>query len=325
MTAATMSHLGRGPLRVPGSAELQLALGTVVAVVVVGLFNSDYIGHKSLVNVLVSAAFVGIIALGEALVLLSGELDLSVGAVAAFSAVLGGKTMVSTGSITLGVLVTLATGAGFGVVNAVCVLVLRLPAFIATIGTMYIASGLAVYVTGGNPVYPLPVSFGRFGQDTLGGFTWMFAIFLLLGAAVDLSVRFTPTGRRLLATGGDAPVAAIAGIRVGLTKTKVFVTCSLIASLAGFLKMSADSVAQPTTGLGTEFTAITAAVVGGISIFGGSGSVLGAMIGAVFLSVIATGLPTTGLGTNWQNFATGVILIGAIGLDVARRRRPISP
>jgi ribose transport system permease protein len=89
--------------------------------------------------------------------------------------------------------------------------------------------------------------------------------------------------------------------------------------------MSADSVAQPTTGLGTEFTAITAAVVGGISIFGGSGSVLGAMIGAVFLSVIATGLPTTGLGTNWQNFATGVILIGAIGLDVARRRRPISP
>ncbi|MEU7838853.1 MULTISPECIES: ABC transporter permease [unclassified Nonomuraea] len=301
--------------------EIELALAILVSILVIGGLESSFFRYASLANLAVGAAFIGIIALGESILLLAGEFDLSVGAVAGLASVVGAKSMIATGgNIPIGVLAAVGTGLLVGAINAACVVLLRLPSFITTIGMQFIASGLATFITHGNPVYPLPAALTQFGLATPLNLSWMFFIFLGLGVLIDLGVRFTTNGRRLMASGGDPAVAAITGIRTGRVKAAAFLICSGIAALAGLLQMASQGVAQPTTGNGAELSAIAAAVIGGTSIFGGSGSPLGAMLGVLFLTIITVGVVVVGFGANWQSLAIGIILVIAIGADVARRR-----
>jgi len=302
--------------------ETILVVMIVVTILVFGAIRPSFLTMPSLANLAISCAFVGIIAIGQTLLLVSGEFDLSVGAVAGLASVVGAMTIVFAGQpIWVGFAVCLGVGLFAGAFNSFCVVLLGLPSFITTIAVLFIASGLALAITNGDPVFPLPTGLTDFGSATPLGLSWMFLIFVVLGVAADFVVRRTAFGRKMLATGGDRSVAEFVGIRTGWIKVSAFVACSVLAALAGFLQTAAQFTAQPTTGTGAELTAIAAAVIGGTSVFGGSGSPLGTMLGVVFLTVATTGLVSIGLGANWQTALVGIVLISAIAVDAWRRRR----
>jgi ribose/xylose/arabinose/galactoside ABC-type transport system permease subunit len=221
----------------------------------------------------------------------------------------------------IGVAVCVGVGLVFGALNAFCVLLLGLPSFIATIGTGLIAVGLAVFVTKGDPVYPLPTELTDIGFASPLGLSWGLFVFLALGLLLNYLSRNTRLGRESIAVGGDAHTALIAGIRVTHRKAIAFLMCSGLASIAGLMQIASQGTAVPTLGTGVELASVAAAVVGGVSVFGGSGTITGAMLGVVFLNVLTSGLAASGVSPNWQTFAIGFILILAIALDVARRRR----
>jgi len=301
--------------------ESDLIIAGSVLLILFALLNSSYVNPNSLAQVLVGSAFIGVITLGQAWLLLTGEFDLSVGSVAAFSSVVGALAMRSTDSALLGVAVCLAVGAAFGALNAFTVLILGLPSFIATIGTGFIAAGLAVFITNGDPVYPLPAALTDLGLAAPLGLSLGVFIFLILGAALNFLSRNTRLGRESIAVGGEPTTARIAGIRVLQRKTIAFLMCSSLAALAGMVQVAAQGTAVPQLGTNAELASVAAAVVGGVSIFGGSGSITGAICGVLFLKILTTGLASTGVSTSWQTFSVGIVLIIAIALDVARRRR----
>lgn len=324
--AATRGALGSPLVRsAAGYLRLHLLVTIAIVLVVVGLDSPRFLSPASLGNLLNAVAFVGFVALGQTLLLLAGEFDLSVGAVSGLCAVVAALAMVNMGlPVLLGVLVAVVLGGALGCANGLITVVLRVPSFITTIGMAGIASGLGLFITRGEPVRGLPGEFLDFGTARLlqpFGLAWMFVIFAVLAVVFELVLHFSAAGRAVFATGGDAEVARLAGIRTGFVKVVAFVITGMLAGLAGILQASYQSIALSTTGSGgVELQAIAAAIIGGTSILGGTGSILGTVLGLLLLGVVTSGLVVIGVPINWQSLAVGVILIAAVALDFLQRR-----
>jgi ribose transport system permease protein len=259
------------------------------------------------------------------MVILTAGIDLSVGSNMALSGLAAAMLAVNNVPVPLAVLGGLVTGGLIGLINGLLVTRLRLPPFIATLGMLSIARGVTYGVTGGWPVRQLPPEFNQIGQLDIMVGSWPVPlpviVMLVLAALVSLFLSRTVTGRHIYAVGGNEEAARVSGIKTQSVKLFVYVSCGVLAAIGGILMTARLGVAAPTAAEGYELDIIAAAVIGGVSLFGGEGTILGVLIGAALMQTIRTGLNLLGFPTYWQPAAIGAVILLAVTFDQWRKRR----
>jgi ribose transport system permease protein len=318
------------PARFGGRFQLTILRDYGIVVAFIALFitlsiaSDVFLTKDNLINLAFQAAPVGIMACGGALVFIAGGFDLSVGAIASFAAVIAGKAYVGAGipvwpALILGAL----TGLGFGIGNGLLVTVARVNAFIATLATSIIIYGIAIAVTGGFLISIDAESWATLGLGTVWSINY--PIFVWAGFAIVCGFLLSRTtfGRYVYAAGGNAEAARLSGVRVGVVRTATFAISGLSGGIAGVILASEVGTAQADSGnAANTFDAITAVVLGGVSILGGEGAIWRAVLGAFFLQMIGNGFNLLNVKPEYQNVFKGAILVLAVSLDAwARRRR----
>ena len=311
--------------RILAIPEMGILIPLVVFAAAFLCIDQSFLSPRSVAAMLRGVAFVGIIAIAQTWLMVSGEIDLSVGSVAGLCAVVAAWLMKEAGCpVIVGLIGGLAVGAGAGFVNGVVAIRFGIPGFIATLGMLYIARGLNYLLCKGYPVYPIPGALKSFGKAEPFGTSWAFVTFVSLVILADFCLRKTVFGRKVLATGGNREVARIAGINTNAVKISCYTLTGAMAAVAGMLLMAQLTVGDPVIGTGWELEVIASVVIGGVSLFGGVGTVAGTLLGLLTMQVVRSGLVVTDVNTHWQTVAIGVIMIVAVGVDVLRRRTKMS-
>jgi ribose transport system permease protein len=295
-------------------------IGFVVVFIVfaVTLGDQGFLSSSNVLNIFRQAATISVIAVGMTFVIACAEIDLSVGSVAGLASVCTAMAIPSWG-IVGGVAAVLAVGVAVGAINGGLVAMLNIPSFLVTLGMMGIAAGVAQWITSSAPkpilndTYNLIFGGGNFGKIP-GLLVWM-ALFVAVGAVALAKTRF---GRQVLATGGNRTAAEFSGVRTRRIKFQVMLLASVVASVAGMLYAGRLQSGRFQWGAGDELSAIAAVILGGTSLFGGSGTVVGTLFGSLLISLINNGLILAGLDTSQQQVVRGAIIILAVAL--ARRK-----
>ena len=288
----------------------------VALVVVLTILKPSFIQPSNLVNILKQASINGILAFGMMFVIISGGFDMSVGSTVAFAGILA--ALLGRGDFPLIVpfLVALVAGLCVGILNGLGVAVGELPPFIMTLGTMTAVRGLALLVSDGKPVTGITKAYRKIAASSVAGIP-MLAIFLIIVIAIcSFVLAKTVYGRRVYACGGNLQAAKVAGINTTFIRVSTFAIAGLLAGLSGFLMTSRVTIGQPTAAESYEMDAITACVVGGVSMSGGVGHPVGVIIGTLLITVIANGLDILGVSSHWQKIVKGVIIVVAVLIDV---------
>ena len=318
--AATSGSIRLG--RLFGVPELGLLAMLLAASAAFTLINPGFASATNIESLFRTVVFTGIVVVGEALLLMVGEFDLSVGSVAGMGAIVAGLLIAQVGwPIPLAMLGGILAGGAVGLVNGVVTAKVGLPAFVTTLSMLFVARGIAYVLSGGDPVYPLPAGVGVLARTDILGIPSSIWIFLALVVIADQAMRRTTWGRIVYSTGGSVRTSRLAGIDTARVKIGAFVITGALAAFAGVMLMSRLGRADPSFGLGWELNVIAAAVVGGVRLGGGSGTILGAFLGLLFLQVIAQGLVIAGVDASLQPVVIGVVMITAVGIDLSRRRR----
>ena len=303
--------------------ELAL-IGIILATALVMSQLSPYfLSGGNLRSVLVGLVPGAIMAVGMAVLLASGGFDLSVAAVMALCGTIAAWLTVQGVPVPMAILLTLLLGLLIGSGNGALVTFLGINPLIATLGTMSIARGLALVITEGYNISSLPDSFTQLGEQGPLKLPWMVWITLALIILGDLALRRTRFLRQVYYIGGNERAARVSGIPVDGMRIFTYMLSGTLAALAAILLAARLSTAVPTAGAGLELTVIAAAVIGGASLAGGEGSVLGAVLGIAFLSIISNALTLLSVSIFWQIVVTGVVLIAAVSIDVLLRRRRV--
>lgn len=296
------------------------ALGLVILMLVFAVLSPIFLTRSNLTNVLIQSGTNAVIAVGMTYVIVSGNIDISVGASLALSSCIGAKVMVSTGNALVGVLAALAVGILLGLFNGILISYLGFPPFIVTLSTMWLFRGAAYLFTGGQAVVGLPplltgVTLGR--TLFIPNIVWLIIIVYTIAHFV---LQNTTTGRKVCAVGDNSESARLSGISVRKTTLAVFILSGFCAALSGVVYMGRLNSGQPIAGQSYEMYAIAAAVIGGASLTkGGIGNIVGTLIGAIFISVLQNGLTILNVNTYWQQVCMGVVLILAVALDRFRK------
>lgn len=288
----------------------------IVLVIILTILKPSFIQPSNLVNILKQASINGILAFGMMFVIISGGFDMSVGSTVAFAGVLA--ALLGRGDLTLLVafMVALAAGLAVGITNGVGVAVGKLPPFIMTLGTMTAVRGLALLITDGKPVTGITDAYKAIAASSFLGIP-MLAVFLIVVIIIcSFVLSKTVYGRRVYACGGNLQAARVAGINTTFIRISTFAIAGLLAGLSGFLMTSRVTIGQPTAAESYEMDAITACVVGGVSMSGGVGKPWGVIIGTLLITVIANGLDILGVSSHWQKIVKGVIIVLAVLIDV---------
>jgi len=287
--------------------------------------NQSFLGPNSVAAMLRAMAFVGVIAVAQTWLMIAGGIDLSVGSVAGLCAIVSSWLMKVYGwPVEAGSAAGLCVGMLTGLVNGLISVRCGIPAFIATLGMLYVARGLNYLLCKGYPIYPIPEPLKNLGRAEPLGLSWAFIVFAVLVVIGDFCLRRTTYGRMVYATGGNAEVARIAGINTARVQIGCYMLTGALAALAGMLLMSQLNVGQPEIGVGWELDVIASVVIGGVSLFGGVGTVTGTFLGLLMMQVVRSGLVVTGVNTHWQTVAVGVIMVTAVGVDLLRRKTKVS-
>ncbi len=284
---------------------------------------------ENLRNVANQIAVIAILAVGMTMVIVSGGIDLSVGSLIALAAVvtasligrMGGEEA-GAGAMLLGAAATLGLCALIGTFSGLVITRFRVPAFIATLGVMQVASGLAYILSEGKPIYRLPpgfVTLGR-GADPLLGIPWAVLLMGVLYAAAHLLMSRTVLGRYLYAVGGNAEAARLAGVRVSAVLIFAYAACGALAGLGGVVMASQLRSGAPTYGVMYELYVIAAVVVGGTSLSGGEGTIPGTLVGAFIIAVIQNGMNLTQVESYTQKVVLGLVILGAVLMDRLKQR-----
>jgi ribose transport system permease protein len=283
--------------------------------------SDNFLSSYNIMNILRQASVYAIMATGMTFVILTGGIDLGQGSVLALAAVVCAKVINSTGNMWLGILAAVLIGVAIGAVNGVMIAYVKLPAFIMTLGSLYMVRGVTLYITNSTQVNIKGVEAFKFiGQGFVLGVPFPVYLFILLGIIAVIFLSFTSTGRHIFAVGSNVVSARLSGIKVEKTLVVAYVLSSVCVALAGVVYLARLTAAQPTAGEGYELESIAAAVVGGTRLAGGEGGVLGTLIGAVIIAVIRNGLVIIGVGSYFTKIVVGLIIVLAVTLDVLRRR-----
>lgn len=310
----------------PEAMQTILAFAGLIVIFAFFWAASPYFRQGSnIVAILLSTAVNGVLALGVTFVIITAGIDLSIGTVMTFSAVMSGVLIVDLGlPVPVGVLGGLLAGALCGLINGFVIAKMKVPPFIATLGMMMATKGLSLILSKSKPVYL--VDWPAFNKIAMGNFIPGVAIpnavFILFGAAIIASLVLSKTilGRYTFAIGSNEEATRLSGVNVDAWKIGVYTLCGAFAGLGGVLMASRLNSAQPALGAGYELDAIAAVVIGGTSLSGGEGTILGTIIGAFIMSTLINGLRIMSVPQEWQMVVTGVIVVGAVYADIMRRR-----
>jgi rhamnose transport system permease protein len=309
------------------SREVAIAAVLVIVVVAATLKSSAFVfSHDGWRDLLLSPSLLFLLAIGEMVVIVTRNVDLSVGSTLGLSAYLTGRVFISHPGIPIVAVfvIGIAFGALLGCVNGLLVTLFKVPALVITLGTMYAFRGVLVHWAGSKQIYAqnLPDSFQNLGTQQILGIPVLTLLGLVVLAVVGYYLWTSRGGRELYAIGSDPEAAELFGLPVQRRVFGAFVLCGALAGLAGVVQAARYSTATSATGQGLELQAIAAVVIGGVAIFGGSGSVYGAAVGAFLLITINAALPILGIPEFWQNAVVGALILGSICLDrfLAQRR-----
>lgn len=301
-----------------------LAFGTLIILLVFfSIASPFFFNYDNLTSIVVSTCVNGILALGVTFVIISDGIDLSIGTVMTFSSVMAGVIITFLGlPIWLGVIVGIAAGAMWGMITGILVAKLKLPAFLATLGVMMVTKGLSLVISGTKPIYfnDTP-AFRKMAMGTIvGTIPNAIFIFILMGIIAAVILNKTKLGRYNFAIGSNEEATRLSGVNVDSWKIAIHSLCGAFSGVAGIVMAARLDSAQPALGQGYELDAIAAVVIGGTSLSGGEGTILGTVIGAFIMSVLTNGLKVMSVKQEWQTVIIGCVVILAVLLDIFRRR-----
>jgi ribose/xylose/arabinose/galactoside ABC-type transport system permease subunit len=303
----------RGALKI---RELPILIYVVAMIVVFSIFIDGFFSLKSFENITRQITTIGIVSIGMTLIILTGGIDLSVGAILSFAINIGGQGIVAGWPMWVAYPFMLLLGLILGWLNGFLVTRVAVPALIITLGTMNIYRGAIMVITKGRYITPIPKAYEAIGSGYVP-FVFL-AVILVIFIYVTLNTRF---GRNLFAIGGAEQSAVYSGVPVRRYKMIVYTLSGVLSALAGMILVGKSGFIQPQAGVGYELNAIAAVVIGGTSIFGGSGSVLGTFLGSVLMGLILAGLTMLAVNPYWVGLITGVLIILAIAVDTLRHLR----
>ncbi|ASP32072.1 ABC transporter permease [Labrenzia sp. VG12] len=314
-----------------GAHQKLLAFASLILLLIgFSIASPNFMQTSNMIAILQATSVNGVLAVAATLVIITGGIDLSVGTLMTFCAVIAGVVLTNLGMpLPLGVLAAIATGAFCGLCSGTFVAKMKIPPFIATLGMMLILKGLSLVISGTRPIYfnDTP-GFDQISRGSLIGEIFpalpipngVLILFLVAGAAAYILGR-TVLGRYTFALGSNEEAVRLSGVNTDLWKMAVYALAGAICGIAGILIASRLNSAQPALGLGYELEAIAAVVIGGTSLSGGRGTVLGTLIGALIMAVLTNGLRVLSVAQEWQTVVTGAIIILAVYADMVRRRR----
>ncbi|WP_238704880.1 ABC transporter permease [Parasedimentitalea marina] len=302
-----------------------IGLALLLLILFFSVASEFFLSPNNITNILTQITINLILAVGMTFVILIGGIDLSVGSVMAFAAVIAGKAITlpglgTTELILLAILAGLVAGLICGLVNGVISAYWALPSFIITLGMLNIARGAALQVSGAQTIYSFPFAFEEFGSKMVFGIPFVFLLALALVAIAWFVLNRTVFGRLIYAIGNNEEAVRLAGHPVFWYKVAAFTICGATAGIAAIVYMARLSIASPIAGIGFELNAIAAVIIGGTSLAGGRGSVIGTLLGAFIIGVLANGLILIGLSDFMRQMITGVVIIIAVILDHYRAK-----
>ena len=291
---------------------------------ITGIAEPEFLSYSNIISCFNTATMYTLLAIGIAFVIMTGEIDVSIGSTLGLSAAMTGLIAKQDGSIAVMLLAVVATGAVIGLVNGVGVAYFGVPSLIFTLGTNSVVRGMIHILSDGRTVENFGGSLASYGNLTLfAEITLYYAIAILLVAVAHIVLTKTRKGKYFIAVGDNAGGANLVGISVTGTKLLAYVLCGVFAGLGGFVFASKYGQVMTVAGNGYEMTAIAACVLGGISLSGGLGNMVGAAIGAVIMSSISRLLVFIGLPSTYDNTITGIMLIVIVVVDALTQRRSI--
>jgi len=306
--------------RIFSKDEAGMSVFLLLMCVGIGLYNPSFWYSTNIINLLRSSSLTIMAAVGLTFVLVSSNIDLSIGAIIGLGGMICGLMMVAGVPIWLSILAGVAAGAAMGAFNGFVITRFNIPPLIVTLGTMYIGRGLVNVISEGRTVYPFSDSFlqlgGREGFLGLPPAVWI-TLVLCIAAAVVL--KRTVFGRAMYAIGGNKETARVSGIRVNFYIITAYVFEGALCAFSGIIQSAKVNSAIASAGTGWELTVMAAAIIGGTSMFGGVGSIFGSVIGSLVLVVLINGMVMIRINAYWQNVVLGIIIILAVGMDQYKR------
>lgn len=300
-----------------------VAAALVVLVVIFSIATPNFLSGTNVPTIFDSVAIIAVLTVGQAFVIITAGIDLSQGSVVALAGVIGAVIMVSHGVILGGILMVIV-GVAVGLFNGLLVAYTRVPAFIVTLGSLSIASGVALLATGGQPIYNLPPALSNFGGGAIVGL-FPYIIIITIAAVIvgQIILGRTRFGRSVYAIGSNRTAAILSGLSVRRVTVLVYVISGFLSGLGALMLTAYVSTADPQAGANFELDAIAAVVIGGGSLFGGQGSVWAAALGALLLSVLSNGTQLLGVSSYAQTLILGIVVIGAVFIDSFRKRSAV--
>ncbi|SPF81500.1 ABC transporter permease [Pseudoprimorskyibacter insulae] len=292
-------------------------VGLLLIALVFSILSPSFLTMPNIGNILQQSSINACIALGMTLVIISGGIDLSVGPVAALSATLGAAMMVAGVPVPIAMLGAIAVGVSCGFVNGALIAWGGLQPFIVTLGGLSLYRALALIYTGGTPIFGIPSEFRSIANGAVMGVPTPVIIVAILALIAWVVLTKTPLGEYLMAVGGNPEAARVAGVPVSLTKISAYMISGALASIASLILIGRLGAAEPTLGNLWELDAIAASAIGGASLMGGRGSIVGTLLGCVILGALRNGLTLLNVQAFYQLLATGIIIIVAMLIDRA--------
>lgn len=296
-------------------ARGQSVVGLAIVCVVFSFLSDSFLTQYNLFNVLRQSAVTGILAAGMVFVIVTGGIDLSVGAVVAVVGVITAGLLQSGTPIILAVIAGLLVGVVFGLANGFAIAVVKLPSFIVTLATMTIGASIALAYTGGLPISGLPSAFTYIGQGMIGPVPVPVVLAIIVATIAGILLQRTLIGRFAIAIGSNEQVTFLSGVNTVKWKMVVYALNGLLAGIAGIVLTARQNSGQPTAASGIELTVIAAVVIGGTRLSGGRGSMWGAMVGTVLMTIINNGLNLLNVSPYYQGLFVGGLILIAVALD----------
>ncbi|PRY23193.1 ribose transport system permease protein [Aliiruegeria haliotis] len=302
-----------------------IGLALLAIILFFSIFTEHFLTANNITNILTQITINLILAVGMTFVILIGGIDLSVGSVMAFAAVVAGKAITMPGMgdaelIILAIVAGMLAGVVCGLFNGVVSAYWALPSFIITLGMLNIARGAALHISDAQTIYSFPFAFEEFGSAMVYGIPIVFLVALALVVVAWFILNFTVFGRLIYGIGNNEEAVRLAGHPVFWYKVGAFTICGLCAGIAAIVYMARLNIASPIAGIAFELNAIAAVIIGGTSLSGGRGSVIGTLLGAFIIGVLANGLILIGLNDFMRQMITGVVIIIAVILDYYRAK-----
>jgi len=306
-----------------GSIKKYAIVGVLFFIVLFfSIMTNSFLTASNLLNVTRQVAMLGISAVGMTCVILTSGIDLSVGAVMGITNIIGSMLLVNAGiPIFPAMLITLLLAGFIGLVNGLLVAYVGVPALITTLAMMTILRGLCFVLCGGIPIWGLPPGFKKLGQGYIGTIPVPVIIMLFIFILGWIFLNRTKTGRYIYGLGGNKEAVRLSGVNTAKIQTLVFVISSLLTGLAGIIMLSRINTGQPKIGTGYEMDVITAVVLGGVSIMGGEGSLLGVLIGVLITGVLSNGMILMDVSEYYQQITKGAVLLLAVIFDTIAKRK----